>query len=222
MFRSRFGFCAVDCLSSRSSSLFVSTSSFIRIDFVFYSHQSCQERTSQFWVFNLYLLIVEKVTVENNITQNNKMMTLANKYDKKNRRNLQSFSRTCTMKNEEFRPKRERKWWRYWFQTGLYIEMVDRLMMVRSPSALKRLRKFVVIHCNCVHGQKFSHFIWALLFTPLQLTLVFVLGFRFWFLLLGFVLGFFLCMFLNKGGYQRWRKKFWARMGVTTRTPPTN
>ena len=56
-----------------------------------------------------------------------------------------------------------------------------------DSSALKRLRKFVVVRCNCVHGQKFSHFIWA--FTPLQLTLVFVLGFRFWFMLNGFVLG---------------------------------
>ena len=56
-----------------------------------------------------------------------------------------------------------------------------------DSSALKRLRKFVVVHCNCLHSQKFSHFIWA--FTPLQLTLVFVLGFRFWFMLNGFVLG---------------------------------
>ena len=55
-----------------------------------------------------------------------------------------------------------------------------------DSSELKRRIKIVVVHYNCVHGQKFSHFIWA--FTPLQLTLVFVLGFRFWFLHLGFVL----------------------------------
>ena len=98
----------------RPRHLFASTSSSIRIDFVFHSGQFCQDHTSQFWVFNRYLLIVEKVTVENNITQNNKMMTLANKYDKKNRHNLQSFSRTCTTKNEEklhveYRPKHEKK-----------------------------------------------------------------------------------------------------------------
>ena len=56
-----------------------------------------------------------------------------------------------------------------------------------DSSALKRLRKFVVVRCNCVHGKKFSHFIWA--FTLLQLTLGFVLGFGFWFLVNGFVLG---------------------------------
>ena len=59
-----------------------------------------------------------------------------------------------------------------------------------DSSELKRLKKIVVVHYNCVHGQKFSQFIWALLFTPLQLTLVFVLGFRFWFLHLGFVFDF--------------------------------
>ena len=59
-----------------------------------------------------------------------------------------------------------------------------------DSSELKRLRKIVVVHYNCVHGQKFSQFIWA--FTSVQLTLVFDFGFRFPLLLLGFVIEFFL------------------------------
>ena len=45
-------------------------------------------------------------------------------------------------------------------------------------------------HCICVHGQKFSHFIWA--FTSLQLTLVFCS----WFSILVFALGFCFRVFL--------------------------
>ena len=40
LFWSRFGFCAVDCLSSRSSSLFVSTSSFILVNLAKSAHHS--------------------------------------------------------------------------------------------------------------------------------------------------------------------------------------
>ena len=65
--------------------------------------------------------------------------------------------------------------WCYYQHTTNELQSGCFHQFANDSSALKRLRKFVVVRCNCVHGKKLSHFIQA--FTSLQLTSVFVLGF---------------------------------------------
>ena len=53
-----------------------------------------------------------------------------------------------------------------------------------DSSALKRLNKFVLVHCNCVHGKKFCFIHMGLYFTSIDL------GFCSWFSILVFALEF--------------------------------